>query len=511
MASPWRRACTSCTKSKRQCTKGLPVCRRCADKRIPCIYPPARRIVHAETDMMASASSSVADAPADAPSVSQSGGNDADSCDLGFPPLSLTPAEVAGRAIGCRAAAPAPIAAAGPQPQAPPDATSSDTWFLTPESWFADFTPPPVQSAAVMDGVIRRFIESVQSWLRRWVTEGSSPLHHRNLYREKMPRHIQDAYTAIAMYHTLPPSNSHNHSHGHNHSQRTSSTASADARATATRILDDRATQLLEDQALSLSLGKNPDIFDHLSRVQALLAYQTIRLFDGDVRMRAQAEALIPTLALWARQLLDCARESLTRGARFLAELVSSGYCSGSGFGAGAGFAFNPIPNSGHDCGDDGASPGSESSSSSGGGIRGGGGGSHCSEEGLWRAWILVESVRRSWSIATYIQETYMYMKQGWSECPGRVTITMRGGLWDAKSPYAWYRACREEGALFLPTTRTESLFYDKRPEDVDEFSLSIMELGFGEERLERWIGEKGGRGRGKALMIEGWDGEMAM
>ncbi|KAI1458006.1 hypothetical protein F4805DRAFT_153852 [Annulohypoxylon moriforme] len=498
MALVWRRACTSCTKAKRQCTKGLPMCRRCADKRIPCVYPPARRIAHAETNTtMASAPSlpsSVADASVDAPPVTQNCGNDAGSGDLGFPPLSLTPAEIA----RCRStAAPEPIAAAAPQTRPQANATSSDGWFLTPESWYADFTPPPAQPAAVMDGVIRRFVESVQSWLKRWVTEGSSPLHHRHLYREKMPRHVQDAYTAIAMYHTLPCNASNNNSN--NYSQRKPA-SSADARITAIRILDDRVTQLLEDQALSASLGKNPDIFDHLSRVQALLAYQTIRLFDGDVRMRAQAEALIPTMSLWARQLLDCARESLTRKARYLADLANTGYFDEPGVG----FNPNPCDYSSDNDNNNIASPGSDSSDC----VDSNGEYSQCTEEGMWRVWILVESVRRSWSIATYIQEIYLYMKHGWSECPGRVTITMRGGLWDAKSPYAWYRACREDDALFLPTTRTESLFYERRPEDIDEFSMLIIELGFGEERMERWIGEKGrGRGRrGKALMMEGWE-----
>ncbi|KAI1211050.1 uncharacterized protein F4807DRAFT_48366 [Annulohypoxylon truncatum] len=488
MASLWRRACTSCTKAKRQCTKGLPVCRRCADKRIPCVYPPARRIVHAETEA-AMASASVAGASADAPPVSQRCSNDAVSGDLGFPPLSLTPAGIVGTAIGCQAAA-APMAAEEAlQPQWQPDATSSEAWFLTPESWFTDFTPTPSQPAAVMDGVIRRFVESVQDWLRRWVTEGSSPLHHRHLYREKMPRHVQDAYTVIAMYHTLPPNNAthSNQNQNQNQSQRNPS-SSTDARATAIRILDDRATQLLEDQALGASSpGKRPDVFDHLGRVQALLAYQTIRLFDGDVRMRAQAEALIPTLALWARQLLDCARETLDRPGRLLAGFASS-------------FETDSIN----------ADPGFEGGREEKGGGKGRGG-SRCSEETLWRAWILVESVRRSWSVATYIQEIYLYLKQGWSECPGRVTITMRGGLWDAGTPYAWYRACREKDALFLPTTRTESLFRERRPEDIDEFSLLIVELGFGQDRIERWIGEKGRREMGRALMMDGWDEEMAM
>ncbi|KAI1416793.1 hypothetical protein F5Y13DRAFT_100643 [Hypoxylon sp. FL1857] len=449
MATIWRRACMDCTKSKRQCTKAVPACRRCVDKGIPCVYPPARRIVHAETAESASPRQVTHRA---------GGSNDAGAGDLNFPPLQLTPADLGG-GIGGQ-----PLLTDSPQPSLDDTAStaSGDTWFLTPESWIADYTLPPNQPTAVQDMMLQRFIDGVQSWLKRWTVEGSSPLHHRHLYREKMPRYVQDAYTAVTMYHT---------------SAARDSSANAEARATALRVFDDRVVQLLQDQALETSLGKQMDIFDHLSRVQALLTYQTIRLFDGDVRMRAQAEDLVPTLFLWTKQLLDSAKENLTRPSRFLADIANSASNYSSCFGYG---------------------PGSTSSSGSGAG---------CSEDTVWRAWILVESVRRTWLVSNYLQEIYLYMKRGWGNCPGRMTITMRGGLWDAASSYAWSRKCREQDALFLPTTGTEKLFYERCPEDIDEFSLFIVELSYGVDRIERWLGESKGRREGASL-LEGWDGE---
>ncbi|OTA59113.1 hypothetical protein K449DRAFT_385146 [Hypoxylon sp. EC38] len=451
MATVWRRACTNCTKSKRQCTKAAPACRRCVDKGIPCVYPPARRIVHAGTVESANP-----------PPVTHGaeGSSDADAGHLNFPHLQLTPANLGG-GIGGQ-----PLLTDSPQPSHDDTATtaSGDTWFLTPESWIADYTLPPSQPTAVQDMMLQRFIDGVQSWMKRWTTEGSSPLHHRHLYREKMPRYVQDAYTAVTMYHT---------------SAARDSNANAEARATALRVLDDRVVQLLQDQALETSLGKEMDIFDHMSRVQALLTYQTIRLFDGDIRMRAQAEDLVPTLFLWTKQLLDCAKENLTRPSLFLADIAGPSSSSNSVFESGLG---------------------SSSTSSSGGG-----GG--CSEDAVWRAWILVESVRRTWLVSNYLQEIYLYMKRGWGNCPGCMTITMRRGLWDAASPYAWSKACREQGALFLPTAHTESLFYEKCPEDIDEFSFFIVELSFGVDRIERWLGESKDR-RERASMLEGWDGD---
>lgn len=282
-----------------------------------------------------------------------------------------------------------------------------------------------MQPQLVQYDSLQRFVDCIQSWLRQWVTAGSSPLHHWYLYKETMPRHVQDAYTAITMYAARTP----------------------ETQPTVSRVLDDRATQLLQDQALETTMsGRQMDVFDHLSRVQSLLVYQSIRLFDGDVRMRAQAEALIPALFLWSKQLLECAKDNLARPARFLASFATSNFYSNAG-------------------------------------------GDHV-DDVLWRAWVLVESVRRTWLVANCLQETYLYMKRGWGECPGRVTFTMRAGLWEAPSPYAWSRACCERGTLFLLPKQTENLFFDGGPEDIDEFNLMILELSYGVERVERWLGE---------------------
>ncbi|KAI1377566.1 hypothetical protein F4677DRAFT_40808 [Hypoxylon crocopeplum] len=444
MSTIWRRACEGCTKSKRQCTKGVPACRRCADKGVPCVYPPPRRNnnhVLLQADLAAAAassssSSSVADASSASaipPTLTPSSGNDAETVSA-VPVIEEPPPP------------PPPL----PQPSFDGDDDTTTTgdgmWFLEPESWVADHTPPAQPEA---ESMMQRFVDSVQKWHRQWVTRGSSPLHHRYLYRAKMPRCVEDAYTAVAMYEKAAASDG---------------TSTPETRATAARVLDDRVTQLLQDQALdgSLRRGADMDVFDHICRVQAMLTYQAIRLFDGDVRMRAQAEALIPTLALWIRQLLESSKASLAQPLRFLAAFAGP-ESSDNGF----------------------------------------------SEDAVWRAWILIESARRTWLVANYVQEIYLYMKRGWGECPGRVVITMRAGLWDAASSYAWSRACRERGALFLPTRQTELLFRETCPSDIDELSLLVVELSYGGDRIERWFGDARTRGQETPSLLERWDGEL--
>ncbi|KAI1762089.1 hypothetical protein GGR53DRAFT_533017 [Hypoxylon sp. FL1150] len=47
----------------------------------------------------------------------------------------------------------------------------------------------------------------------------------------------------------------------------------------------------------------------------------------------------------------------------------------------------------------------------------------------------------------------------------------------------------QERGALFLATKQTENLVLDGGPENVDGFSRIILELSFGVEKIERWLG----------------------
>jgi hypothetical protein len=326
-------------------------------------------------------------------------------------------------------------------------------WFLAPESWTAEFTEPPPTTTQETERSLKQYIKKVQSWMRQWATEGHSPLYHRDLYSFHMPRHTQDAYTAMTMY------------YGANKTPETE--------ATVHRILNDRVSQLLRDQAVeevSSSLGSGSGsgngmtIFEHLSRVQALLCYQVVRLFDGDIRMRAQAEALIPTLFMWNKQMLETAKESLGRPERFL---VSSPFDPA-----------NLLLNNNNNMTEN---PSSSSSSSS-------------SSKAVWRAWILAESVRRTWQATNVVQEVYLFLKRGWSECPGRLPSTMRKSLWEAPSAYLWTRELREgKDPLLVSMVGLEAIFAQTIPAEVDDFNRAVLGL-YGMEKADQWLEEKGNR-----------------
>ncbi|RYP89395.1 hypothetical protein DL769_000046 [Monosporascus sp. CRB-8-3] len=395
----WRRACVACTKSKRQCTKQTPSCRRCSDRGIPCKYVPARPAIgdsaNAGRDGILPAGVSSTNTPSTDDAIA----------DPAFPLLTLMQAGIEEPSL--------------PQESSLPYSTvivlTNSTWFHFPESWIVDHCLTPDLPSSYVETSINCFIDYVQKWHRQWVTEGQSPLHHHRLYRyfKKMPRCVQDAYTAMTMY-----------------------VAKNSKTEDITRqIIDDRVTQLLQEQAIETSLGSLLNLFAHLSRVHALLTYQVIRLFDGDIRMRAQAEALIPTLRLWANEMWEEAKRTSAEGRSFLS--WDEFECDIS--------------------------------------------------TATWRTWIIVESVRRTWITACYIQNIYMHLKQGWSECSGNIAFTMRKGLWDLQSAYAWSRACESYNALFLLPSQSEKFFTETLPSDVDDFSHAVLTITHGLERMERW------------------------
>ncbi|KAK7751730.1 hypothetical protein SLS62_006391 [Diatrype stigma] len=494
----WRRACLACARSKRQCTKQVPTCRRCARKGICCKYAPARRAtgepaassaaantVGKYDGTLAAAGDSASLLPMDTAAATTAATSD--------PAYSLPMITHVGFDDQALPPPPTPPQPLGAAPSSrPPDtsmtttATTDTSWFLSPETWITDHAVPYDAPTTFDDGHLRHFLADVQKWHRQWVTEGHSPLHHARLYRYQqtsMPRCVQDAYTALAALHAAKPG--------------------SPAEALARQLIDDRVTQLLQEQALETSLASSSssttnatkpyssspasssssrDPFAHLSRVHALLAYQAVRLLDGDIRMRARAEALIPTLSQWCREMWEDAKARTAllpvmagggddddHRSLFLA---SSSFLPLSPSSSEADFEFELAFGLG--LGGSGPDPDPDAAATA-----------------TWRTWIVVESIRRAWVAANYLQSTYMHMKQGWAECPGRITFTMRRGLWDMPSAYAWSRVLRDaRRRLLLLPSREQSFFADVPPADVDDFAHAILSIEYGLEKIERWRGD---------------------
>ncbi|KAB8070401.1 hypothetical protein BDV29DRAFT_180928 [Aspergillus leporis] len=198
-------------------------------------------------------------------------------------------------------------------------------------------------------------------------------------------------------------------------------------------IIEERVCKLLDEPTPTNLSG-------HLVRVQSLLVYQIICLFDGDIHQRSIGEKCIPTLALWSSQMLECARIS----SEYI-QLAQGGYRP-------------PEPR----------------------------------EETVWKAWILAESVRRTWMMRATIVSVYELLKDGQSSCPGGVKFTARAGLWEASSAQSWVAACQQQDVLFLSGVDANRLFLQARPNEVDGFMHYILTVIFGSDAVMTWASSTG-------------------
>lgn len=182
---------------------------------------------------------------------------------------------------------------------------------------------------------------------------------------------------------------------------------------------------------------------EHLARVQALLVYQVIRLLSGDARQRSMAEELFPTLRGWSMQMLECA-------------LLSSQYVQQQQLSSNNGEVINNAP-------------------------------AAQKRESEWQAWILAESVRRTWLVAGHTQCIYGLLRNGISACPGGLMFTTRAGLWQADSADEWWETCWQKDVLFCQSLETQTQLVKKaRPDEVDDFGMFVLRIISEKEEVER-------------------------
>jgi hypothetical protein len=276
-----------------------------------------------------------------------------------------------------------------------------------------------------MTNFLRRGVGMLRSVIADWVIKGSSPFIHYRLYKTRLPEHTQDAYMMLCSYLTRVP----------------------ETEEMVLRIVLDRMTQLVEEQPAD---GAGLGTFNHVSRVQALLIHIITGLFDGDIRLRRLAENQLPTLASWNAQMWESARTRAQSRQLLLGSLMD-------GQGGSDKHMKGPVPRFPEEF------------------------------DTVWQAWILSESVRRTWLVAGSVQAAYRRMKENLMACHGGVMFTTREGVWEATSALSWTKLCAETDVGFMPHAQTQRLFTEKRPDEVDAFGKLMLESTFGVERMEAW------------------------
>lgn len=479
---PEVKACESCAKSKRKCGKESPRCHRCTSRDLECVYPlptrpssfvrlqdaPASSVTSipmASADGSADGSASIpmvpAERPESIPMVPAEIGRPPDMWDPAMALLAFTtPSSQSGIAqtptTGHELARHSSLLLA-PQANASLPKQLSIDWFMSPDSWRMEYDmerwrdqsrmPPSPYSRIAL----KAFLTTGQGWLSDWISTGGTTFIHKQLYSFKLPRCVQDAYTAVALY-LLRTEENEDMVH---------------------RIIEDRSNQLLADEE-KRKMSSSLDPFGHLARVHALLAYQIICLLDGDIRLRGLAEERTTVMESWLKQMLE--------SVSFASQLTISGaeglMMAARGLGLGIVEIMDAAATSSASAA---TTPGMTPSTAS-----------RCcnpssQEEVLWHTWIFAESVRRTWIFSQGLHTVYTVMLRGWSTCCGAIKFTTAAEVWDAPSSYIWSKICIEKNVTLNEPEEVESFLEHKRPEDVDEFAKSLLQIMFGKAKMERW------------------------
>jgi len=247
------------------------------------------------------------------------------------------------------------------------------------------------------EAAVRRF----KSWPEKWVKEGKAPFIHPRLYTGSMPKSLQDAYAACAIYATKTDQNC----------------------SVAFMVIESKANELLQspDQTSWAPL-------DLLAAVQALLIFQFIRLFDGDVRQRYLAEQAAPILDAWATQLST--RTTDVRG-----------------------YTTDTAPS--------------------------------------WRSWVFAESVRRTTIMSVFLIGVYSMVKKGYCTMGDRVTalsFTAQRKLWDTTGPLEWERAKQDYNPFWTPRMNFDHVMRHAKGDDLDDFGMVLLIAYKGQDAVNHWV-----------------------
>lgn len=185
---------------------------------------------------------------------------------------------------------------------------------------------------------------------------------------------------------------------------------------------------------------------DSLAHTQALLLYQIIRLFDGDISARASGERIIPVLE--------------TSAIGLLAHVI-----------------FDTEAN----CSD------------------------HFSEcclatiSDLWKDWIFQESARRTLLFTFFFLQAYRVLtgSQNLYRCDGRLGLchswTVSEHLWQAGTALEFRDAWRQKNHFLIIDGQFNVVLSEAKAGDVDLFGKMLLSAAVGIPELEAWFASRGG------------------
>lgn len=202
-----------------------------------------------------------------------------------------------------------------------------------------------------------------------------------------------------------------------------------------------KATRLVEGKGD----GKWKGPGELLASLQALLLYQIIRLFDGDIRLRADAEVDAVVQVRWTVELLKYfrpLRQLDTMVDQFMAYDKEMGLAKRIG----------------------------------------------------WQEWVFDESVRRTILTSYMIQGVYSFLKEGMDPVCGRVeklSFTAQKELWEAPSEFHWNDVWTKKSPCEIRMSQWENDAANICVDDFDELGVIMMVTLKDLDLTAEWLGKE--------------------
>ncbi|RYO54779.1 hypothetical protein AA0116_g9211 [Alternaria tenuissima] len=291
---------------------------------------------------------------------------------------------------------------------------------------------PPVTPLNTPEAIIRPRVEFVAKRLaaipRRFASQAQTMFIHRMNFQYTCPTALQDAMSACALY---------------------------SMKTEANQALVFGHVQQKCQQLVTSTDAQSASKTELLAALQALVLYQMIRLFDGDVHLRALAEADESVTLQWANRLKTLLRDSTVVRHSAASPITRVGFHSSSSHQRGI----------------------SVDSSDN------------------WQYWLTTESIRRT-IITTYVLSgIYNFLKLGYDgPTPDlRLSFTAQTALWGAQSESGW-RWAREDANvenLEIRVDRWDETIMKARPEDLEDMGVCVMVMLWGVEGARGWLGRE--------------------
>jgi hypothetical protein len=425
MVSSRQKSCSACVRGKRRCDLGFPQCGRCLAKRATCVYawmsPKDAQEIAKSSDVI------VWNSRADTTEASQSNhgsfrpevGHENNDISLFPTPITLPPPlvplvdEITGRGRTISLFTPDPYPQSSNQPY--PD-THINSHTLHPATDIGTSLVPlrGSRGSSVYKGkTFRERAEYAASRLVHQVSNfaetGQTCFIH---YSQISSSSLRDAFAACSL-----------------HTTRNSANASLVVSEIARRAeLLIKAT----NTAISLSPPNSHSTMnlDLLPSTQAMLIYQTMRLFSTDDNpQRIQAEQDAKSLAKWVD---------------ILQAQTSEDSCSNSKLGL------------------------------------------------SWEDWIRVESIQRTMIFAELLESTYTFLKFGWyqpSLMMANLGFTGQGAIWKARSLVEWQQTREQKAWLRLDMSTFHDCIKGASLEHLDELGIILLVSYEGVGVLKNWAG----------------------